>query len=172
MSRVGADLYVDDVQILDKSALCAPPNLLPNSNFESGIDGWTGNGATASVTSTWFHSGANSLMGVATSASGYPNLVRDVSSVVQPGKKYQVSVWFSGGASGAYAGLSSNFGCSGYSTFTSVGSNTAGSGTWSQVTGTLDFAACPSSLWWAQLWVGGGKGATYFIDDVSLTPAQ
>jgi GH35 family endo-1,4-beta-xylanase len=166
----GVDLYLDHASI--RQVLVTNPNLLPNGGFESGIDGWSGSGATASVGGTLVHGGAVSLMGVATSPTGYPNLVRDLMAVVKPGKKYQVSVWFSGGSNSAYAGLTNNFGCSGFSAFSSVASASVGANVWGQVSGTLDFTSCPNSLWWAQLWVGGGQGATYYIDDVQLTEKQ
>lgn len=165
----GGGANVSQVQFAAPVGSCAPTNLLPNSNFESGIDGWTGFNATASVTSTWFHSGANSLLGVASSSSVFPNLVRDLSAVVQPGKKYQVSLSFSGGtASSAFVGLSNNYSC-GVSAFASVQTGFVGAGAWGQVTGTLDYTVCTaSSFTYAQLWVGGSQGATYFIDDVVL----
>ena len=169
----GADLYVDDVQVLDNSNVCSPTNLLPDSNFENGIDGWTGQSCAATVTSSWFHSGADSLMAVAASASVYPSLVRDISSVIQPGQKYQVSAWVSGGTGGAWIQMSNNYGCSGVSVFAAVQPGAwVNGGTWSQITGTLDLTACPSSLWWAQIWVGGGAGNTFYVDDVTLTLIQ
>jgi endo-1,4-beta-xylanase len=167
----GAGANVSQVQFAAPSNACGPTNLLPASNFESGIDGWTGNGASASVSSTWSHSGTSSLMGVATSSSTYPNLVRDISPVVTAGKKYQVSAWVSGGAtSGAWIQLVDNFGCGSVSGFTPVQPGAwVNGGTWSQITGTVDYTACPSALGWAQLWVGGGAGSTIYLDDVSLT---
>jgi endo-1,4-beta-xylanase len=163
----GSTIYVDDVSL----TLTVATNLLPNSNFESGLDGWTGNGATASVSTTWAHSGTSSLMGVATSASTYPNLVRDIKPLVSSGKKYQVSAWVSGGASsGAWIQLVDNYGCGSVSGFTPVQPGAwVNGGTWNQITGTVDYTNCPSPLGWAQLWVGGGAGNTIYVDDVSLT---
>lgn len=165
----GVDLYLDHASI--RQVLVSDPNLLPNSNFESTADGWTGNGATASVVSSWFHAGSKSLSGVAASASTYPNLVRDIRALLTPGKKYQISAWVSGGAGGAWIQMVNNFGCPGSGAWTAVKPGAwVNGGTWSQISGTLDYSACTGAFSYAQLWVGGGAGATIYVDDVSLTP--
>jgi hypothetical protein len=103
-------------------------------------------------------------------ASGYPNLVRDMNAIVQPGKKYQVSAWVSGGPGGAWIQMSTNFGCSGFNLFQAVQPGGWVNGnSWKQISGTLDYGNCPSSLWWAQIYVGAGTANTYYVDDVQLT---
>lgn len=85
-----ADLYVDDVQVLESGA----PNLIPDGTFESGTQGaWFGwNYTTLGVTNTIAHSGNYSL-----EAAGLSNgaIARDISAFVTAGSgcRYEHARW-------------------------------------------------------------------------------
>jgi len=94
----GADLYVDDVRVIDVSL----SNLIPDGTFESGLGSWWGWGNTSlSVIEGYAHSGTHSL--VSANRTGNGTMVRTIASMVSPGKRYQVSFWVSvsGQASGS-----------------------------------------------------------------------
>lgn len=70
----GVDLYLDHASL--RAVLGVDPNLLPDSNFENGLDGWYPENCSAEVATDWFCTGGHSLKGVQT--SGYPNLYRNI----------------------------------------------------------------------------------------------
>lgn len=166
----GADLYIDDVQVLDDSATSS--NLIPDGTFESGQGAWGGWGYTAlAVTSTAAHAGTRSLLGSGMQANGA--LARDISALVTAGKRYQASAWVS------VANLAAGSGAVKFQTvqrcneatsdsYPWLAGATVNNGAWAQITGTVDLTAC-TTLEKLQLFVGADAGDIY-IDDVTLTP--
>jgi endo-1,4-beta-xylanase len=165
----GSDLYLDDVEILDAGA--PPSNLIPDGTFESGQGGWFGwNYTTLGVSSTLANSGMQSLLG----AGLTPNaaLARDITAVVEAGKKYTATGWVtvnrsegSGLAKWQYVYRCNSAVGDSYGNLAFPSPN---NGQWVQVTGTLDLSAC-TTVEKLQLFAGADAGDLY-LDDVSLTP--
>lgn len=167
---VGADLFVDDVQILDDSGVAT--NLITDGTFESGQGAWGGWGYTSIGTvATSAHSGAQSLKGTALSANAA--LARDIKALVAPGKRYQATAWVSVGNLAAGSGavkFQTIQSCNavGSDSYPWLAGDTVTNGSWKQVTGTVDLTAC-TSVEKLMLFVGADSGDLY-IDDVALTP--
>jgi hypothetical protein len=165
----GADLYVDDVQILDNSG--STSNLIPDGTFESGRGAWGGWGyGTLSVVTTAAHSGAQSLLGAGMQTSGA--IARDIKALVTPGKRYQASAWVSVGNLPAGSGpikfqTVQSCNATGSDTYPWLAGDTIANGTWKQVVGTVDLSTC-TSIEKLLLFVGADSGDLY-IDDVTLT---
>ncbi|HYQ04126.1 MAG TPA: endo-1,4-beta-xylanase [Polyangiaceae bacterium] len=166
----GADLFVDDVQILDNSGTST--NLITDGTFESGQGAWGGWGyGSLAVTSTSAHGGSKSLLG----SSMTPNsaISRDIKSFVAPGKKFKATAWVSVGNIAAGSGsvkFQTIQSCNavGSDSYPWLAGDTVTNGAWKQITGTVDLSAC-TSIEKLQLFVGADSGDLY-IDDVSLTP--
>jgi len=162
-----ADLYVDDVEILDAGA--ASTNLLTDGTFEAGQGGWFGWGnSSVSVTSTLAHPpSTQSLLGVGMNNGA---LARDIKSLVQPGKKYTATAWVTVGnipSGGVNWQTVQNCNASGDS-YPWLAGATPTSGSWVQVSGTIDLTAC-TTVDNLLLFAGAASGDLY-LDDVSLTP--
>lgn len=167
---VGADLYVDDVQVLDNSA--ASSNLISDGTFESGQGAWGGWGyTTLAVTSTAAHAGTRSLLGAGMQPNGA--LARDIKAFVTAGKRYQASAWVSvgnrAGGSGSvkFQTVQRCNGATGDS-YPWLAGATVNNGAWTQISGVVDLSACTTNEK-LQLFIGADAGDLY-IDDVSLTP--
>jgi hypothetical protein len=164
-----ADLFVDDVQVIDNSA--GPTNLITDGTFESGQGGWGGWGSTSiSVVTTAAHGGTHSLMGA---GLNFGALGRDIKAVVAPGKKYTATAWVSVGNLAAGSGsvhLQTIQSCNGVGSdsYPWLMGDTVSNGSWKQLTGTVDLTGC-SSIEKLQLFVGADSGDLY-IDDVTLVP--
>jgi len=167
---VGADLFVDDVQINDNSG--APTNLITDGTFESGQGAWGGWGFGSLATATSSaHAGNQSLKGTAMQANGA--LARDIKAQVAPGKRYQATAWVSVGGLAAGSGsvkFQTIQSCNGASSdsYPWLNGATVTNGAWQQITGIVDLTAC-TSIEKLQLFVGADSGDLY-IDDVALTP--
>ena len=164
-----ADLYVDDVQVLDNSV--GATNLIPDGTFESGQGAWGGWGQTSlAVTNTAAHAGTQSLLGTGMQANGA--IARDIKALTAPGKRYQATAWVSVGnltaGSGAvkFQTLQSCNG-TGNTTYPWLAGATVTNGAWAQVTGTVDLSAC-TSVETLLLFIGADSGDLY-VDDVTLT---
>ncbi len=167
---VGADLYVDDVQILDQSG--GSQNLIPDGTFESGQGGWFGWGFTSlSTTTVSAHDGTQSLLGEGLQSNAA--LARDILSFVEPGKRYQAMAWVSVG------NLEAGSGAVKFQTvqrcneadsdsYPWLAGDTVDNGDWKQLTGVVDLSAC-TSVENLLLFVGADAGDLY-VDDVTLTP--
>ena len=134
----GADLFVDDVQVIDNSG--GPVNLITDGTFESGQGGWYGWGSTVSVVSTSAHGGSKSLQG-AGMASGA--LARDIRTLVTPGKRYQATAWVSVGnvaAGSEQVRLQTVQRCNGASgdSYPWLQGDTVANGAWKQLSGVVD----------------------------------
>jgi endo-1,4-beta-xylanase len=164
----GADLFVDDVQILDN--IGGVVNLIPDGTFESGIGAWGGwNLGGYAVVNTAAHAGQQCLMG--TSMEQYGALARDIKALVAAGKRYQATAWVSVGNLTAGSGsvkFQTVQSCNGTGSdsYPWLAGATVNSGTWQQITGTVDLSAC-TSLEKLQLFVGADSGDLY-VDDVTL----
>jgi GH35 family endo-1,4-beta-xylanase len=164
----GADLYVDDVQILDTSG--APVNLITDGTFESGKGSWYGwNESSLAVTNTAAHGGSQSLEAVGISNGA---IARDIKSLVTAGKKYQATAWVS--VSNLASGSGSvnwqtvqNCNTGGSDTYPWLAGATVNNGAWVQVSGVVDLTSC-TTINGLQLYAGAASGNLY-IDDVSLT---
>lgn len=164
---VGADLYVDDVQVLARNG---SSNLIPDGSFESGQGAWGGWGySSLGVVNTAAHSGLQSLKGSMSSGA----ISRDIKAFVAAGKRYQATAWVS------VANLAAGSGAVKFQTVQScngTGSDgypwlagaTVNNGTWQQVVGTVDLTAC-TTVEKLILFVGADSGDLY-VDDVTLNP--
>jgi hypothetical protein len=165
----GADLYVDDVQVLD--TVTTPANLIPDGAFEAGQGSWFASGATTfGVVSSSAHSGTQSLKGGGLAANAL--LGRDIKALVTPGKKYTASAWVSVNAA-AGSGLAkwqTIRNCAGDAgdSYPGMAFPTVTNGSWVQVTGTIDLSAC-TTVNKLILFAGADSGDLY-LDDVTLTP--
>jgi endo-1,4-beta-xylanase len=165
----GADLFVDDVQLIDNSG--GPTNLITDGTFESGQGAWGGWGYTSlSVVTTSAHGGTHSLMGAGIS---FGAIARDIKALVAPGKKYTATAWVSVGNLAAGSGgvhLQTIQSCNGVGSdsYPWLMGDTVSNGSWKQLTGTVDLSGC-TSIEKLQLFVGADSGDLY-LDDVTLTP--
>jgi hypothetical protein len=166
---VGADLYVDDVQVLDNSV---SSNLINDGTFESGKGSWGGWGfATLDVTSTSKYGGNQSLLG--TTLSGGAAIARDIKSLVTAGKKYQATAWVSVANRAAGSGqvkwqTVQNCNSDATDSYPWLNGATISNGAWAQVSGVVDLSAC-TTVNKLLLFVGADEG-DLFLDDVVLTP--
>ncbi|HKO46942.1 MAG TPA: endo-1,4-beta-xylanase [Polyangiaceae bacterium] len=166
----GADLYVDDVQVLDNSA--ASSNLIADGTFESGQGAWGGWGSAAlTVTTSLAHAGTSSLLGSGMQPNGA--LARDIAALVTAGKRYQATAWVSVGNVAAGSGsvkFQTVQRCNGATSdsYPWLAGATVANGAWTQVSGTVDLSACTTAEK-LQLFVGADSGDLY-VDDVTLTP--
>ena len=167
----GADLYVDDVQLLDKSG--AASNLITDGTFESGQGAWFGWGQSLlGVTNTSAHAGTQSLRGVAMTSGAA--MARDIQALVTPGKRYQATAWVSVANVAAGSELVKwqtvqNCNSDSSDSYPWLNGVTVSNGTWQQVSGVVDLTAC-ASMNKLLLFAGADAGDLY-VDDVTLTPA-
>ncbi len=164
---VGADLYVDDVEITDNGA---SSNLIADGTFESGQGAWGGWGySSLSVVSTAAHSGSQSLLGA--SMTQYAALARDIKSLVSPGKRYLATAWVSvnqAAGSGAVKWQTvQSCNSVGTDSYPWLAGDQVTNGTWKQLSGTVDLSGC-TSIEKLQLFAGADSGDLY-LDDVTLT---
>lgn len=164
----GADLFVDDVQVLDTSSDAS--NLITDGTFESGQGAWGGFGfGSLGVVATTSHSGAQSLKGTGMQQNGL--IGRDIKALVTPGKKYTATAWVSVDNLAAGSGLAKwqtiqNCNADAGDSFPGLAFKTVSNGTWVQVTGTVDLTAC-TTVNKLILFAGADAGDLY-LDDVSL----
>jgi endo-1,4-beta-xylanase len=166
----GADLYVDDVQVIDASL----SNLLTDGTFESGIGGWFGwNNTSLLVTNTWAHSGLQSLVSANRTQNG--TLARTITNLVAPGKRYQGSFWVSvtniGGSGTTSVNVTKKITCDGNTTYTWLGQSDVSNGQWAQIAGVVDLGAC-STVGEVTLYAEGPSSGDLYVDDVTLSLAQ
>jgi len=164
-----ADIYVDDVQLIDNSG--GSTNLMSDGTFESGVGAWGGWGySSLSVVSTQAHSGTYSLVGASMTANSA--IARDIKALVTPGKRYQATASVTLGSLSAAASVK-------WQTVQNCNSDTSDSypwlagasvtpGTWTQLTGVVDLTAC-TAVNKLLLFAGADSGDLY-VDDVTLTP--
>jgi len=91
------ECYVDDMKLVAGTTPEVGPDLLPNGNFESGINPWlrTGNHANSVASSAVAHSGSGGLHLVSTgTGNSTGNSVYQASIAVTNGQTYTVSYWY------------------------------------------------------------------------------
>lgn len=163
----GADLYIDDVQLIDN--VSGPTNLLTDGTFESGQGNWFGWGQSSLSVAGVSHSGTQSLM-----ASGMSNgaIARDATALVSGGKKYTASAWVTVGSLAAGSGqvrwqAIKNCDSDASDSYPWLTGPVVAAGEWQQVTGTIDLSTC-TQVNKLYLFAGADSGDVY-IDDVVLT---
>jgi hypothetical protein len=164
----------------------APVNILVNPGFESGVSPWTtfsngGQAATLTTTTAFAHSGSQSGMVSARTAS-FEGVVQDIRASAIQGQLYTVSAWALVQATpeaGADAGSmdpvditvtstcqGADGGVVGYIT---AGSAQANGSTWVEVSGQFTVPVC--TLTTLLIYVAGPPpGVNLFVDDVTVAP--
>jgi hypothetical protein len=166
----GADLYVDDVQVID----AALSNVLADGTFESGIGDWFGwNNTSLFVTNTVAHSGLQSLVSANRTQNGA--LARTITNLVSPGKRYQGSFWVSvsniGGSGTTSVNVTKKVTCNGNTTYSWLGQSNVSNGQWAQIAGVVDLEGC-STVGEVTLYAEGPSSGDLYVDDVTVSLAQ
>jgi hypothetical protein len=145
------------------------PNLIGNSSFEAGLDGWNvlGSGTLATATDQ-AHTGYRSgVVSGRTAAFNGPR--REVTALARSGRSYDVSVWTRiGGTASASAGLTAQVTCTGEATqFLSLDQATATDSGWVELAGTLELPNC--ALQTVAVYVEGpAPEVDVYVDDLAL----
>jgi hypothetical protein len=173
----GVTLLVDDVSVQQRLSIpvipVPPPaaarNVLANGNFELGLNGWSGFGASMAQTTSVVHGGA--AAGVAT---GRTDTWQGPAYTVPTGQgSYDVSIYAqqSSGVTQTLA-LSAKLTCGGVDSFATIGSASAASGTWTKLQGTLSIpAGCSGTVVYVQQF-GGTTFPDLYVDDLVATPVN
>ena len=166
----GIDFYVDDASFREQS-LVESPNILRNSDFETGTDWWFGWGPTSVGLSSTAHGGIRSAVGTGRT-SGWngiaTNLLTDTATPVVPGASYAAEGFTRiAGAASSDVYLTLQHRCDGDAsdTFTRVATAQATDGDWAPFTGGFSIPEC--TLTSLTLYVEGAPaGVDILIDDV------
>jgi hypothetical protein len=157
---------------IDKVAFGAPtglgPNLLANSEFESGTSGWFSWGGTLATTTNRAYAGTQSLVLTGRTSGG--SIATDITNVVSSGGTYQVTFWASvGGADSANVNLTRKLVCDGVTTYAwLVNPKAVTNGSWVELTGTFKVPTC-TTISQLQIYAEGpGAGVDLYVDHVSL----
>jgi GH35 family endo-1,4-beta-xylanase len=144
------------------------PNLL-NGGFEEDLTGWvTWGDAVLSRDSSVAQEGAYSAM-VSSRTASWQGAVAPLTTVVLPGKNYQVSAWArTSAAADQRVTLSAKVVCDGVETYSTLGDNTAAAGAWTPLTATLSVPSCASLSDIAVYVEGPDAGVDLWVDGVSL----
>ena len=144
------------------------PNLIGNSSFEAGLDGWNvlGSGTLASSMDahTGYHSGV-----VSGRTATFNGPRRDITALTQQARGYDVSVWTRiGGASAATARLTAQVTCTGQATqFIGLAQANASDTGWVQLSGMLNLPNC--ALQTVAVYVEGpAAGVDVYADDLAV----
>ena len=145
------------------------PNLVANSTFEIGTDGWVASGGTLDATGTIAHTGASSAR-VSARTAGSQGPVHDLRAVVQPGRGHDVSAWARVSAPAETVRLVAKTRCEGGSDLsTTLDSEVATDAAWVELSGELAVPAC--TLAEVTIGVEGpAPGVTLYVDDVAVRP--
>jgi GH35 family endo-1,4-beta-xylanase len=153
---------------IDKIAFAAPqeprPNLVANSDFESGSAGWfSWSGGVVSSTESRAHSGFRSL--VVTNRSSNAPAATSLTNAVAAGRSYTVSAWVSiGGLDSGQVNVTRKLLCDGAASYSWLGQVSVKDGEWREITGTLDIPDCDRTE--LILYAEGAIGANLYVDDV------
>lgn len=165
-SGAAVPLFIDDVSVQGP-----PPeegqNLIVNSDFETDASGWFSWIGTVSTSAAKAYSGSRSLL---VTGTGTGPAATDVSSVVQAGATYSLSLWVSvGNVATAQANVTRALTCGGSTSYTWVANNAAvSSSDWSPLTGTFSIpldCESPGLMIYAE---GSGANVDLYVDSVSL----
>jgi endo-1,4-beta-xylanase len=145
------------------------PNLVANSAFEIGGDGWTASSGALDTTEARAHTGASSAR-VKARAAESDGPAHDLRALVTPGRGYDVSVWTRISArSGAVRLVATTRCAGGPELVATLDSDVAGNRGWVELTGELLAPGCALD----QLAIrvdGPAAGVTLYIDDVAVRP--
>ncbi len=148
-----------------------PPNLIGNSSFEAGGDGWFTWGGSVASSDAQAHSGLRSAL-VSERTETWHGAVYDVRSLVAPGRTYDVGAWarLGAGAQADAALLSAKVRCAGgIDDYPTLGSSAASDSEWALLSGELVVPDC--ALEELSIYVQGpAAGVDLFVDDVALRP--
>jgi hypothetical protein len=166
---INVNIYVDDVWATQTAEAPVIENLVTNSDFEAGLDGWTAAfGGTLSASSAQAHGGTQSAAVTARTGSSQ-GAHHDLTNSVEPGATYSFSAFTRLGAPAATpVKLTARIQCEGpteqFVTIATVaGSNTA----WSLLSGQLVMpAAVDCDLSNLVVYVEGAETADIYLDDV------
>lgn len=167
---VGEDFYIDDVYVRQVLASVTDTNnLVSNSGFETGIQGWSSWGGLLSASSAQAHSGSNSIL-LSNRSGTWQGPLYDLLNQVVAGSSYQISAW--GRIAGSMAdtlNITVKTACDdGSETYHQVASVTASDSDWTQLEGTLSLPSC--NLTQVFLYFDGPAiEADIFIDDVFVS---
>ena len=154
---------------VDKFAFSAPagdgPNLIANGEFEQNTNGWYSWNGTLSTSTQFAVSGAQSLR--ATNRNGNGPIATDITSVVTPGKSYDVSMWTTVSGASASVNVTQAVNCGGTTSYTWLINPVAVQvGQWTQLTGTLNVPDCVLND--LQIYAEGPNGGDLYLDHVSV----
>lgn len=163
----GVDLFLDDVALwqIDPGQ---GPNVITNSGFESGVDGWFGFGAVSTEATTARAHGGSQSARVSGRTDSWNGIATSLVGRVTPGTSYSVSAWAQVGTGSSPVNLTFQNACDGGSeSFTFVAGATVGDGSWTELTGTLVVPNC--NLTTANFYIEGAPaGVDIYLDDVVL----
>ncbi|MEK0316118.1 endo-1,4-beta-xylanase [Cohnella sp. 56] len=157
--------YVDDFQV----KVVKPAVLV--ENFENGSNGWTGNGAAATVTNAVHRSGSNALL-VTGRAQNYhgPSLV--LTNTLEKGAEYEISAYAKLDAGAASTQLKASVeqsGLTGNDQFKQViGLTAVTDGDWVKLSGTYTYNAAATGIKLYFESEDAGKNTSFAIDDVVI----
>ncbi|MFD2328055.1 endo-1,4-beta-xylanase [Cohnella sp. GCM10020058] len=157
--------YVDDFQV----KVVKPAVLV--ENFENGSNGWTGNGATATVTNAVHRAGSNALL-VTGRAQNYhgPSLV--LTNTLEKGAEYEISAYAKldiGAASTQLKASVEQSGLTGNDQFKQViGLTAVTDGDWVKLSGTYTYNAAATGIKLYFESEDAGKNTSFAIDDVVI----
>jgi GH35 family endo-1,4-beta-xylanase len=167
----GVNLLLDDVAFWQIDA--GPPpstNVIDNSGFETGTDGWFGFGpVTAMSTADRAHGGTRSAR-ISGRTDTWQGLATSLVGRLTPGASYSVSAWAQVGTGSNSVSLTFQNACDGGDTnFTFIAGGTANDSTWTQLSGTLVAPNC--TLTTGNFYIEGAPaGVDIYLDDVEIQP--
>lgn len=135
----GVDVYIDDVWGVKTVAAPGVENLIGNSDFEAGIDGWTAAfGGAISASTAQAHSGLQSAVVTGRDATSQ-GAFRNMTSLVQLGSTYSFSAFtLLGGAASDTVNLTARIKCSLLAdNYVQIDTLTASDSAWSFLNGDL-----------------------------------
>jgi endo-1,4-beta-xylanase len=163
----GLDLFLDDVALWQVDP-GQGPNVIPNSGFESGTDGWFGFGSvTTEATTARAHGGSQSAR-VSGRTASWNGLATSLVGRLTPGTSYSVSAWAQVGVGSSPVNLTFQNACDGGSqSFTFVAGATVNDSSWTELLGTLVAPSC--NLTTGNFYIEGAPaGVDIYLDDVVL----
>jgi GH35 family endo-1,4-beta-xylanase len=147
-----------------------PPNLVPNSSFEAGDDGWFGLGLPSVEVIRREHTGKRALFATGRTET-WQGPGTNLTASLSPGWTYDASAWVSiRGKRTDSVRLTAKVTCAGEQpTFLSVAAGTAERARYTQLAGTLELPLCEFEelLFYAE---GPEPGVELLLDDVSIRP--
>ena len=161
---------IDGFAGVSPDSIGAPPNLVANSSFEAGLDGWSTSEGLLDESEWYPHTGFRSAhLRNRTASSQGPGY--DLTQLVIPGHGYDVSAWARIGCGESDAvSLGATIACAGQPvTSVTLGSATATRDSWTRVAGSLQVPNC--SLQALTIYVAGPRpGVDLYVDDAAVRP--